>query len=303
MKILVTDPISPSGLKILKDSGFIVEERYSLSRDELMDAVKDADALIVRSSTKVTAEIIGSAERLRVIGRAGVGLDNIDTKAARERGIEVFNTPEATSISVAELTMGLIISCARMIPLGDRRIREGKWEKRKLIGIELYGKKLGVIGMGRIGKEVLKRAKGFDMVLLGYDILKVGYPGVRVVDLDTLLVESDFITVHLPLNNDTRNFINRERIFKMKKGAVLINTSRGGIVDEEALYEALVSGRLRAAALDVFSVEPPWESKLLELDNVVLTPHIGAQTVEGQERAGIEIAMKIRNYLMEEKIG
>jgi D-3-phosphoglycerate dehydrogenase len=303
MKILVTDPISPSGLKILKDSGFIVEERYSLSRDELMDAVKDADALIVRSSTKVTAEIIGSAERLKVIGRAGVGLDNIDTRAARERGIEVFNTPEATSISVAELTMGLILSCARKIPLGDRRIREGKWEKRKLIGIELYGKKLGVIGMGRIGKEVLKRAKGFDMVLLGYDILKVEYPGVRVVDLDTLLVESDFITVHLPLNNDTRNFINRERIFKMKEGAVLINTSRGGIVDEEALYEALVSGRLRAAALDVFSVEPPWESKLLELDNVVLTPHIGAQTEEGQERAGIEIAMKIRNYLMEEKIG
>jgi len=303
MKILVTDPITPSGINILKDSGFIVIEKPSISHEELKRAVAEVDALILRGSTKVTGDIIESAKKLKVIGRAGVGLDNIDLKSARERGIAVFNTPEATSISVAELTLGLIISCARLIPYADRKIREKKWEKKKLIGMELYKKKLGLIGVGRIGREVLKRAKGFEMELLGYDIVRPEIPGIKFLDIDTLLEQSDFISIHLPLNDTTRNFLSRDRVFKIKEGAVLINTSRGGILDEEALYEALLIGKLRAAALDVFSVEPPWNSKLLELENVVLTPHIGAQTVEGQERAGIEIAIKIRNYLMEGRIG
>ena len=303
MKILITDPISPSGIKILKKSGFIVNEKVSLSPDELKEAVAKVDALIVRSATKVTRDIIQAGKNLKVIGRAGVGLDNIDLKAASEKGIKVFNTPEATSISVAELTIGLMLSCARLIPFGDRKIREKKWEKRKLIGVELYQKKLGVIGIGRIGKEVLHRAKAFGMILLGYDIRKIEFPGLTLLDINTLLEESDFITIHLPLTTETKNFLNRNRIFKIKDGAILINTSRGGILDEEALYEALFSGKLKAAALDVFSVEPPWDSKLLELENVVLTPHIGAQTIEGQERAGVEIAKKIRSFLMEEKIG
>lgn len=297
MKVLITDPIDEMGVRILKEAGFDVSFNPGLKGDALADIIGDYDALIVRSSTRVTREIIEKASRLKVIGRAGVGLDNIDIEAAKQRGIEILNSPEATSISVAELTIGLMLSLARQIPNAHKSVKSGKWEKKKFKGVELYGKTLGIIGLGRIGLKVAERAKSFGMKILGYDIKEIEVEGVQIVDLEKLLRESDFITLHIPLTNSTKHLIGRREMEIMKEGAFLINAARGGIVDEEALYEFLKRKKLGGAALDVFEIEPPTNSKLLELENVIFTPHIGAQTSEGQRRASIDIARKVKEAL------
>lgn len=302
MKVGICDPIAPEGVEILKKEGFEVVDLTDIPKEELTKHVADIHALIVRSATKVRKDMIDAAKNLKVIGRAGVGLDNIDVEYAKSKGIKVINTPGATSISVAELTIGLILAVMRKIAYGDRETRNGNWPKKKCKGIEMYGKTLGIIGFGRIGKEVAKRAKAFGMRVIYNKVHRLDEAtekelGVEYRDLDTLISEADVITLHVPLTPETKHMINEERIAKMKDGAIIVNASRGGIVDEVALYNALKSGKLYGAALDVYENEPLKESKLFELDNVVLTPHIGAQAKEGQTRAGIEIAEKIAKEL------
>ncbi len=303
MKVGICDAIAKEGVEILKQRGLEVIDLSELPKDELIEKVGDLDAIIVRSATKVRKEMIDRAKNLKVIGRAGVGLDNIDVEYAKSKGIKVINTPGTTSISVAELTIGHILSVIRKIAYGDREIRNGAWPKKKCKGIEMYGKTLGIIGFGRIGKEVAKRAEAFGMKIIYYDVHRVSEEverelGIEYRNLDTLLSESDIVTLHVPLLPETKHMINRERIEKMKDGAILINAARGGIVDENALYKALKSGKLYGAALDVYENEPPNDSKLLELDNIVMSPHIGAQTKEGQKRAGIEIGEKVADALL-----
>ncbi len=303
MKVGICDPIAEEGVEILKNKGLEVVDLTAIPKEELINHVDDMDALIVRSATKVRREMIDRAKNLKVIGRAGVGLDNIDVEYAKSKGIKVINTPGATSISVAELTIGLILAVMRKIAYGDRETRVGNWPKKKCKGIEMYGKTLGIIGIGRIGREVAKRAKAFGMKVIYYDIFKLDEEkekelGVEYRELDALISEADVISLHVPLTPETRHMINKDRIEKMKEGAIIINAARGGIVDEDALYDALKSGKLYGAALDVYENEPLKESKLFELDNIVFTPHIGAQTKEGQKRAGIEIAEKIVKELL-----
>lgn len=302
MKVGICDPIAKEGVELLKKEGFEVMDLTGLPKDELPNHVRDLDAIIVRSATKVRKEMIDAAEKLKAIGRAGVGLDNIDVEYAKSKGIKVINTPRATSISVAELTIGLILAVMRKIAYADREMRNGAWPKKKCKGIEMYGKTMGIIGIGRIGREVAKRAKAFGMKVIYYDVYRPDESTEKELDiefreLDVLVSEADVITLHLPLTPETKHLINKERIEKMKDGAIIINAARGGIVDENALYEALKSGKLYGAALDVYENEPLKESKLFELDNIVLTPHIGAQAKEGQTRAGIEVAKKIAEAL------
>ena len=302
MKVGICDPIASEGVEILKKEGFEVVDLTEIPKDQLVNHVAELDAMIVRSATKVRKEMIDAAKNLKVIGRAGVGLDNIDVEYAKSKGIKVINTPGATSISVAELTIGLLLAVMRKIAYADREMRKGAWPKKKCKGIEMYGKTLGVIGMGRIGREVAKRARAFGMKVIYYDVYRPDEAtekelGVEYRELDDLISEADVITLHVPLLPETKHMINGERIAKMKDGAIIINAARGGIVDEEALYEALKSGKLYGAALDVYENEPLKESKLFELDNIVLTPHIGAQAREGQTRAGIEVAQKIAEAL------
>lgn len=303
MKVGICDPIAEEGVALLKERGFDVIDLSSIPKEELFKHVEDLDAIIVRSATKVRKEIIDSAKNLKVIGRAGVGLDNIDVEYAKSKGIKVINTPGATSISVAELTIGLILAVMRKIAFADREMRKGVWPKKKSKGIEMYGKTMGIIGIGRIGREVAKRAKAFGMKVVYYDVYRPDESiekelGIEYRDLDSLLSEADVVSLHVPLTPDTKHLINRERIEKMKNGAILINAARGGTVDEEALYEALKSGKLYGAALDVYEHEPVKESPLFELDNVVLTPHIGAQAKEGQIRAGVEVAERVADALL-----
>lgn len=302
MKVGICDPIAQEGVEYLKKEGFEVIDLTGVPKDELPKHVEDLDAIIIRSATKVRKEFIDAAKNLKVIGRAGVGLDNVDVEYAKSKGIKVLNTPGATSISVAELVIGLILAVMRKIAYADREMRHGKWPKKKCKGIEMYGKTLGIIGIGRIGREVAKRARAFGMKIIYYDVFKLddrtaNELGVEYRDLDDLIGEADVITLHVPLLPETKHMINAERIAKMKDGAIVINAARGGVVDEDALYEALKSGKLYGAALDVYEHEPLKESKLFELDNIVLTPHIGAQAKEGQTRAGIEIAQKVAEAL------
>jgi len=307
-KVLVADPIHPDGIKMLKDAGFEVIEEPDISYEGLKEKIKEFNVLIVRSRTKVTREIIEAAEKLSIIARAGVGLDNIDVKTAQEKNITVVNAPEAPTHSVAELVIGLMIAASRGISKGDAALKEGKWIKKELLGKELNGKTLGIIGFGRIGQEIAKLALAFNMKVLAYDVIEelakkaeelgVEFVGTTREALNKLLKESDVITLHVPLLPSTRHMIGKEELSMMKKGAVLINTSRGGIIDEEALYEALKQGKLAAAALDVFENEPPKgiSLKLAQLPNVVATPHIGASTEEAQRRAATIIAQKVINH-------
>lgn len=297
MKILISDPIAPAGVEKLKAAGFEVVEKPGLPPDELKTEIAGYDAIVVRSATKVTREIIEAGSNLKVIGRAGVGLDNVDKKAADERGIKVVNTPAATSISVAELALGMMLAAARHLGQGTVSLKQGRWDKKKFKGVELYGKTLGIIGIGRIGSELAKRAEALGMTVYFYDpYVKETQFGVAK-DLPELLSEADFISLHIPHTEATHHIIGKKEFGEMKKGAILVNAARGGVVDEEALYEALKSGKLRAAAIDVFETEPVTEHKLFELENVVLTPHVGAQAEEGQLRAGIQIADEVINAL------
>ncbi len=299
MKVIITDPIAPEGVEILRSAGCTVDEKPGIAPDELLKVIPEYDAIIVRSATKVTAAVIEAGKNLKVIGRAGVGLDNVDKKAADARGIKVVNTPEATSISVAELALGLMFACARSIPQATASLRAGKWEKKTFHGIELYGKTLGIIGAGRIGSELAKRALALGMKVLVNDLPDVKVQFGDSCELDYLLKESDFISLHIPKTDKTYHLLNREAFAKMKKGVIIINCARGGVVDEAALYEAIQSGIVAMAALDVFEKEPLDDFKLFSLPQVIGTPHIGAQTKEGQRRAGIQIAEKVRDALRE----
>jgi len=304
-KILICDPIHGEGIEKLKEAGFEVDVNPTISHDQLRRGVSEYDALIVRSRTKVTKEIIEAGKRLKNIGRAGVGLDNIDRETAKKRGITVLNTPEAPAEAVAELTMGLILSLARNIPLADSTMKEGKWIKKKLSGWQLRGKALGTIGLGNVGLEVARLARAFGMKIL---ITKRTPPAPEVlseldgefIPLNEMLPRSDVVTIHVPLTQQTHHMIGKEQIRLMKKGAYLINTSRSAIVNEKALLEALKSGKLGGAALDVYEEEPPKDSTLIRMPNVVCTPHIGAQTEEAQKAAATLIAEKIIDSLMKD---
>jgi len=303
LKVLVCDPIHDEGLNILRKGGLEVDYVPQITREELLKVVDRYDAIIVRSRTKVDVEVLRRAVRLKVIGRAGVGVDNIDVEEAKKRGIKVLRTPEGPSVSVAELTVALMLCLARMVPYADRAMKDGKWVKRELMGVELRGKRLGIIGFGRIGYEVAKRAKAFEMEVLVYDVIldklmdRVREVGARGLSFEELLLESDFVSIHVPLTPQTRHMIGEEELKAMKPTAYLINTSRGGVVDEEALLRALKEGWIAGAALDVYEVEPPTNMELIRLPNVVCTPHIGAQTVEAQRRNSVLIANKLLNAL------
>jgi len=297
MKILISDPIAKEGIEILKNAGFEVVEKTGMAPEELIKTIPGFDGIIVRSATKVTKEVIEAGKNLKVIGRAGVGLDNVDAEAAKARGIKVVNTPAATSISVAELALGMMLSAARMIPQATASTKAGKWEKKRFHGIELFGKTLGIIGIGRIGTELAKRAKAMGMNVIAYDPLVSSSNYAKLVDFDTLLKESDFISLHIPKTKETTHLLNKSAFDKMKNGVIIVNCARGGVVDEDALYDAIVSGKVRVACLDVYEVEPAKEHKLFSLEQVILTPHIGAQTEEGQQRAGVQIAELVRDAL------
>lgn len=296
IRVHVNDPLDQEAMNLLRSKNQLDVTSEHLEKDNLVNLMPQIEVLIVRSATKVTKEIIEKGTKLRIIGRAGVGLDNIDVKTANERGVKVLNTPGASAISVAELTFGLMLSAARHIARGTKDLKDGLWTKKELEGCELFGKILGVIGLGTIGKEVAKRALAFGMNVVAYDPLVPSFEKVKMVDLDELYRLSDFITLHVPLTEQTKYMINAKTIEKMKNGVIIVNASRGGVIDEEALYNALVSGKIYAAALDVFEIEPPQDDlrrKLLKLPNVVATPHIGASTYEAQERVGKELVERV----------
>lgn len=303
MKVLVSDPLSDVGVEIFKETpGIDVDVKTSLTPEELKSAIGQYDALVIRSATKVTEDIIAAAKNLKVIGRAGIGLDNVDIPAASQRGIVVMNTPEGNTITTAEHTIAMIMALSRNIPQATCSLKEGKWEKKKLKGRELFNKTLGLIGAGHIGRIVADRAKGMKMKVIVYDpYIKpaaIEKLDLEPVSFDELLKRADYITVHTPKTDDTANMINRETIAKMKKGAMLINCARGGIVNEDDLCEALKSGPLAGAALDVFSTEPPGKTKLMDQPNFICTPHLGASTTEAQDNVAKDVAEQIVAYLL-----
>jgi len=301
MKILVSDPLHEKGVEALKKAeGFEVEVNTSLTDEELLGVIKNYEGLIIRSSTKVTEEVIEAADRLRVIGRAGIGLDNVDIGAASKRGIVVMNTPDGNVITTAEHAVAMLMALSRNIPQATASMRARKWEKKQFRGKELFNKTLGVIGIGRIGRIVADRARGMKMNIIAYDPYisaeAIEKMGVEPVSLDEILARSDYLTVHTPITPETRNLINRECFAKMKRGVLLVNCARGGIVNENDLYEALKEGIVGGAALDVFEKEPPGENPLLDLDNVIATPHLGASTDEAQENVALAVAGQIIDY-------
>jgi D-3-phosphoglycerate dehydrogenase len=301
-RILVADSIAEAGLDVLREADrFEVDVRTGMDPETLAAELGGYDALVVRSATKVTAAALAEPGRLKVIGRAGTGVDNIDLDAATRAGVVVVNTPGGNSAAAAELTLSLLMASARNIPRANEAIRAGRWERKQHVGIEVGGKVLGIVGLGRIGREVARRAAGLRMKLLGYDPFvspaAVEDLGITCVPLDDLLAGSDFVTLHLPLGAETRGLVNASTLSKMKAGARLVNCARGGLVDESALLAALESGRLAGAALDVFQEEPPRDRRLVEHPHVVATPHLGASTREAQERVGTEVAAKIREFL------
>jgi D-3-phosphoglycerate dehydrogenase len=295
-KILISDSLDPSGLSLFREAGVEVHQLTAEERPRLPEILADYEALVVRSSTQVTADLMKAGKKLKVVGRAGIGVDNVDVAAATELGILVVNAPTANLISATEHTFALLFSLARRVPEADASTKAGGWD-RKLTGIELHGKTLGIIGFGRIGQRVADRARGFEMKVVAHDpfldAAAAGKLGVELLPLDDLLARADVITFHTPLTRESRNLLNRERIARMKKGALVINCGRGGVIDEEALLEALESGHLGGAALDVFAEEPPKDLRLVRHKKVVATPHLGAQTAEAQERISIETAQMV----------
>ncbi len=301
-KVLISDKMSSRSEEILQDAGIDVEVKTGLAPDELKEVIPDFNGLVVRSASKVTADIIKSATNLKVIGRAGIGVDNIDTDIATDRGIVVMNTPGGNSIAAAEHTLSLMMALARHIPQACKSMKSSKWEKSKFAGVELYQKTLGIVGLGNIGRIVADRAIGLKMKVVAYDPLvtqeKAAEMGVEPVSFDELLARSDFITLHVPKTDDTIGLINKKTIAKMKNGVRLINASRGVVIVEEDLAEALASGKVAGAAIDVFIKEPPGDSPLIGLDNLICTPHLGASTSEAQERVAITVANQIADYLL-----
>ena len=303
MKVLVSDKLAEEGLKILKKEKAIqVDVKTGLSPEELKKIIRDYEGLIVRSGTKVTKEIIAAGKKLKIIGRAGVGLDNVDVEAASRSGIVVMNAPGGNTISTAEHTMSMILALSRNIPRACLSLREQRWERKRFMGTEIYGKTLGIIGLGRIGAEVAKRAMRFEMKILAFDpylsLEKVKTLKIESVNLKGLLKRSDYITVHTPLTDETKHLISDKEIALMKKGARIINCARGGIIDERALIKGLKSGEIAGCALDVFEKEPPYGNPLLKMDNVVATPHLGAATEEAQVNVAVDIAHQMCDGLL-----
>ncbi len=295
-KILLTDGLEANGQEILKKAGQ-VDDRKGISAEELLAVVADYDALIVRGRTKVTEAVFAAGKNLKVVGRAGVGVDNIDLNAAKAHQVTVVNSPTATTIAVAELALALMLAVAREIPRADAGMKAGNWLKKEMEGAELWHKTLGVIGFGRIGAATAQRAAAFDMTILGYDPLipaeEIEKRGGKPVSFDELLAQSDIITLHIPLTSDTRNLLDAAAFEKMKPGVRIICAARGGVIDEDALLAALESGKVAGAGLDVFASEPPGLTPLVAHPRVVCAPHIGAQTAEAQVRAADDIATEV----------
>lgn len=298
-KVLVADPLNPEAFEELKSFPELEATlKTGMDEEELIRTIPDFHALVVRSATKVTKNAIEAASNLELIVRAGIGLDNIDLTAAQEKGIQVANTPSATSISVAEHTFGLMLATVRNHGKANLSMKEHKWEKKLLSGTELYGKTLGIIGVGRIGQEVTRRALAFGMKVIAYDIIEIKTDlDVKQVPLEELIAQADLITLHLPLTEKTKHMISDKEFEKMKDGVIIINASRGGTVDETALLKALEAGKVRAAALDVFEKEPPDDFSLIDHPNIIATPHIGAAAKEGQKRAGMEVVKILKERL------
>lgn len=303
MHIVIADSLPSSTVDTFRALGWTVDPKTGRSSEELARDLTDADALIVRSATQVTASLIAAAPKLRVVARAGTGVDNVDVPAASDRGIVVMNAAGANSISVAEHAMALLLALARAIPSADASMKKGKWDKKSLTGMELRGKLLGIIGFGRIGREVAVRARAFGMELAAHDPFIAARAaeaaGVPLVSLDDLLARADFLTLHLPAVEETRHMLNAESLKRCKKGVRIVNTARGELIDEGALADAIESKHVAGAALDVFESEPPSDQRLTSLPQVIATPHIAASTTEAQEQVGVEIALSVRDYLGE----
>lgn len=302
-KVIVCDAIDEIGITILKKAGLVVDYKPEIDPDDLLTTVGESNVIIVRSRTKITKKVIDAAPNVKIIARVGVGLDNIDTDYAESKGIKVLNAAEAAMNAVSELVIGHMIALSRSIPKADDGMKKGKWLKKELVGSELRGKYLGIIGVGNIGRNVGRIAKCLRMNLIGYDIFPINQDYVREVsmiktDLKTLLENSDFVTCHVPLTEKTKHLINSETLSYMKPTSFLINTSRGEIIDEKSLFTALTEKRIAGAALDVFEVEPPTNTELLNLPNMICSPHIAAQTKEAQELASNVIAEKVIQTLL-----
>jgi D-3-phosphoglycerate dehydrogenase / 2-oxoglutarate reductase len=302
--VLVCDPISKIGITILKKAGLNVVDKPSITNSELESEVKNFEVIVVRSRTKITNEIISKAKNAKIIARVGVGLDNIDVESARQNNIEVVNSPESAINAVAELVVGLMLSLSRKLTLADSEMKKGNWMKKELNGIELRGKYLGIVGVGNIGRNLARIARSLRMNIIGYDTFPIKQDfinevGMITTDFNTLVASSDFISCHVPLAPDTKHMFNEATFSIMKSTAFFINSSRGEIVDENALYSALIKNKIAGAALDVFEVEPPTSIELMQLPNIICTPHIGAQTVESQDLASNVIAEKIIHKLLE----
>lgn len=305
MNVLICDPVSPKGIELLQQrSEFnVIVLPKRLPESELIPVVADVSAMVVRSETKVTRKVIESAPKLRVVGRAGVGVDNVDVETATQRGVIVMNTPSGNTISTAELTFSMLMAVARKIPQAHYSMKSAEWNRKQFQGVELYNKTLGILGMGRIGSEVARRAIAFGMRVLAYDpylaLSRAKALQVELVELDELYARSDFITVHMPMGDETRGMVNKEAFGKMKKGVRVLNCARGGIIKESDLLDAIESGHVAGAALDVYEVEPPpADFALRNLPQVIMTPHLGASTGEAQENVGIEVAEAITDYLL-----
>lgn len=304
-KVLLTDGLEENGRSILREAAEVVDQT-GISADDLLKVVDQYDALIVRGRTKVTEAVFNAGKNLKVVGRAGVGVDNIDLNAAKQHNVVVVNSPLATTVAVAELTMAIMLSAVREVARADTAMKNGKWLKKELEGAELYHKTLGIIGYGRIGQQVAQRASAFDMRIVAYDPIRpteeVCQTGCEPLTLDDLLVQADFITIHTPLNAHTRGMLSTEQFARMKDGVFIIDAARGGVLDEDALLAALESGKVAGAALDVFATEPPGQAALVCHPKVVATPHIGAQTVEAQARAANDIASEVLRSLRGEEL-
>lgn len=301
-RVLIADALSPQAAEVLARRGVALDVAPDISPAELLARIGDYEGIAVRSRTRLTADVFAANSRLKVAGRAGIGIDNIDLAAATARGVVVMNTPDGNAITTAEHTLALLLACARQLTAADRSTRAGKWEKQRFLGAELYDKTLGIVGCGTIGSIVADRARGLKMRVVTYDPYlaaeRAAELGVERVDLNELLARADFVTLHLPLTAETRGLIDAAALARMKPGARLINCARGGLVDEAALAAAIRAGRLAGAALDVFAVEPARDSPLFALDETVLTPHLGAATVEAQEKVALQLADQMADFLL-----
>lgn len=305
-KVIITDKLNEDVVELFKTNSIDVDYKPGISAEDLKSIIHNYNALIVRSQTKVTEEIISSGKNLEIIGRAGTGVDNIDLPAATRRGIVVMNTPGGNTISAAEHTIAMLLSLCRSIPQANATMREGKWDRKNFYGAELFGKTVGVVGLGKIGREVAKRLKAFEMNVLGFDPVlsetAAEELGIKLVTVEEIIKESDFITVHVPLNENTKDLISFEQLNKLKKGTRIINCARGGIINEDAVLEGIEKGIIAGAAFDVFEVEPPQNKKLIEHPKIITTPHLGASTEEAQEKVSYQICNQIIDYFNNKNI-